>query len=218
MADLASFIVASFVAGLSATIPPGTIFTMTVAESAERGPKAGLMVVIGHALVEVIVVFMLTMGLGLLLSSEVSKIIVGFTGGMVLIWTGCNLVKGIYENGVKLPEKEGYDIHNNTRTPLFKGVLASVANPYFIVWWATVGGSFIVSGSSLLGWLSPFVFLLCHWMSDFPWFAFISYSVYKGRGFLGDKGYKALLGVCGVSLVALGIIYIKEGLILALNT
>lgn len=85
MAGLASFIVASFLAGLSATIPPGTIFTMTVAESAEHGSKAGFLVVLGHTFVEVFVVFMLSLGLGLLLSSEPSKMIVGLLGGVVLV-------------------------------------------------------------------------------------------------------------------------------------
>ena len=49
---IASFIFAAFLAGLSATLPSGPIFAMTVTESAERGFLGGLMVVVGHALVE----------------------------------------------------------------------------------------------------------------------------------------------------------------------
>jgi threonine/homoserine/homoserine lactone efflux protein len=220
MADLASFIVASFVAGLSATIPPGTIFAMTVAESAEHGSKAGLLVVLGHAFVEVIVVIMLTMGLGLLLSSDASKMVVGLLGGVMLLWTGYDLIRGSYYKDVKLPGTEisGVDSGYGVKSPLVRGVMACIANPYFIIWWATVGGGLILRGSSILGWMAPLVFLVCHWASDFPWFAFISYTVDKGRGFFGEKGYTVLLGICGVSLGILGVIYLRDGLMIALKT
>lgn len=104
------------------------------------------------------------------------------------------------------------------RSPLVRGVLACLANPYFILWWATVGGSFILRGSSILGRIAPLVFLLCHWGSDIPWFTFISHTVGRGRGLLGDKGYRLLLGLCGVSLAALGLIYLRDGFMVAPET
>ena len=220
MTELTSFIVSSLVVGLSATIPPGTIFAMTVAESAENGSKAEYMVILGHALVEMLVVVMLYLGLGIFLSSGLVKVVVGLFGGVVLLWTGGNLLKDVYQRKVKYSMEEPgmVDSWYGVSDPVFRGVIASVANPYFLLWWATVGGSFILKGSSFLGWLAPLVFLLSHWVFDIPWFAFTSYTVDRGRVFLGGKGFMVLLGICGGSLAVLGLIYVREGLKLILES
>lgn len=217
MYDVVSFILQAFLAGLSATIPPGTIFAMTVAESAEHGSKAGFLVVLGHAIVEVAVVAMLVAGMGLLLSSHTARMVVGVLGGVVLLWTGFTLVKGAYMGDVGLPSGDP-DMGRARHAPITRGFIACIANPYFIVWWATVGGSFIVRGARVLGWAAPLIFLICHWASDFPWFGFISYSVGRGRRLLSHRVYGILIGLCGVSLVSMGLIYFKDGLTLAVQT
>ena len=157
---------------------------------------------------------MLSVGLGVFLGSEASKMCLGILGGIVLMLTGLSLVKNILYNCVSLsmenPVEQKTDYGLNS--PMLRGVVACVANPYFIVWWATVGSSFIIRGSSVLGWVAPFIFLLTHWAFDLPWFAFISYTVGKGMSFLDERGFKIILMLCGVSLMLLGLIYIKDGL------
>jgi len=74
--SVVSFIVSAFVAGLSATIPPGPIFAMTVTESARRGFRAGMLVVLGHAFVELAVVVAFTLGLGVFIGSDTEKIVI----------------------------------------------------------------------------------------------------------------------------------------------
>lgn len=216
MEDIVSFVFAAFFAGLSATIPPGTIFTMTVTESAKHGFKAGFFVVLGHAIVEIAVVLMLTMGLGLLLGSDMARITLGLLGGGVLLWMGYDIARGAQIKRITLPSEDSA-AKDTTYAPLTSGFIACIANPYFIVWWATVGGSFIVSGFRFLSWMAPIVFLVCHWASDFPWFCLISYSVSKGRRFLDEKTYRIVIGICGVFLLILGIIFLKDGLKLVMN-
>lgn len=216
MDDLFSFVSAAFLAGLSATIPPGTVFTVTVTESFKRGFRAGFLVILGHAIVEVGVVVMLTMGLGLFLGSEAARATLGLLGGGVLLWMGYETVRGEYRNGMTLPAEPsevGYSLY----APLTRGFTACVLNPYFIIWWATVGGSFIVGGFLFLGWLAPLVFLACHWASDFPWFTFVSYSVGRGRRFLNERTYRIVVVICGVILSILGLNFLMDGLILVVR-
>ncbi len=167
-----------------------------------------------------LVVVMLYLGLGLVLSSGLVKVAVGLFGGVVLLWTGGNLIKDVYQRKIRYSMDEPGMVNSwyGASNPVFRGVIASVANPYFLLWWATVGGSFILKGSSFLGWLAPLFFLFSHWVFDIPWFAFISYTVDRGRRFLGEKGLMVLLGICGGSLAVLGLIYVREGLKLILET
>jgi threonine/homoserine/homoserine lactone efflux protein len=152
------------------------------------------------------------MGLGLILGSETAKIILGLLGGGVLIWMGYDIIKGVYRKGFSIPD-EASEASYSAYAPLTRGFIACVFNPYFIIWWATVGGAFIVTGSQLLGWMAPLVFLACHWASDFPWFISISYSISRGRRFLNEKSYGVLIVVCGIILSILGLNFLKDGLI-----
>ncbi len=203
------FVFTAFLAGLSATIPPGPIFAMVVAESSRRGFAAGLSVVIGHAIVEVFVVFALALGLSVFLGSRFAIITISIIGGLTLIWMAYRLVGGTIKKTESKPEVDGEGVRYS---PAIYGLVAAVANPYFMLWWMTVGGAFIIQGIELLGIVGPLVFLICHWASDFPWFGFISYSFSKGRKFLSDKAYRTIIILCGVFLLGLGVMFVVDGL------
>ena len=207
---IASFIFAAFLAGLSATLPPGPIFAMTVTESAERGFLGGLMVVFGHALVEALVLIALTLGLGAFLASDSVRISISILGGFFLAWMGQGLVRNAYKGNISVRERSSTEtkaMHN----PLLRGVLAAVANPYFVIWWAVVGGTFVFRGMELLGLLGPVVFLLCHWASDFPWFSFVSFCVARGRNYFSNTMFRGIIAICGVFLLVLGASFMVEG-------
>ena len=208
--SVVSFIISAFVAGVSVTLPPGPIFAMTVTESARRGFRAGMLVVLGHAFVELAVVVALALGLGVFMGSDTVKIVISILGGSTLVWTGSNLLRSAHKPaGAKL-EMEGSERDAYVGS-LMNGVLAAVVNPFFIVWWTVVGGAFTLRGLEVLGFLGPMIFLFCHWASDFPWFGLISFSVGRGRMFLGRGTHRLLIGACGIFLIALGLIFIWDG-------
>jgi len=207
---IASFIFAALLAGLSATLPPGPIFAMTVTESAERGFLGGLMVVGGHALVEALVLTALTLGLGAFLASDPVRISISILGGFFLVWMGQGLVRDAYKGDISIRDKSSTEtkaMHN----PLLRGALAAVANPYFVIWWAVVGGAFVLRGMELLGLLGPITFLVCHWLSDFPWFSFVSFCVARGRNYFSNTIFRGIIVVCGVFLLVLGATFMVEG-------
>jgi len=80
------------------------------------------------------------------------------------------------------------------------GMLLSLGNPYFLVWWATVGAALILRSVSfgLLGFLS---FALFHWLCDFVWSYFLSALSFKGGQFFGKRFQKIAFSVCGALLV-----------------
>jgi threonine/homoserine/homoserine lactone efflux protein len=210
--DVVSFVFSAFLVGLSATLPPGPIFVIVVTVSLEKGFIHGLMVVFGHAIVEILIIAILLFGLGSFLGSDVVKTFVNIGGGLVLILMGYNLLADSYRDRISTSLKNVLD-KSAVYNPLVSGAIAAIVNPYFIIWWTMVGGAFIFKGLELFGLVGIVIFPLIHWASDFPWFSFISYCTSRGRRLLNDKVYRMIVGVCGVSLLALGTMFLVDGFI-----
>lgn len=94
--------------------------------------------------------------------------------------------------------------------PMLAGVLISLANPYWSLWWATIGLGYITislkNGASGLT-----SFFSGHIMADLVWYSLIAAVVAGGRKFISDRFYRGLLIACGVFLVGLGFYFIYRG-------
>ena len=88
------------------------------------------------------------------------------------------------------------------------GLVTSAANPYFWIWWLSVGSALLIS--SLEGGLIPAVaFMAGHWAADTGWYLFVSTAVAKGRTILPDRTYQWIMAACGIFLVLFGVYYIS---------
>jgi hypothetical protein len=90
------------------------------------------------------------------------------------------------------------------------GILASISNPYWVVWWASVGASYVVlalrRGLPGLG-----AFFSGHILADLSWNSLLAFLIASGRGFLSVSFYRGVLVVCGLILVILAIYFIYSG-------
>lgn len=90
------------------------------------------------------------------------------------------------------------------------GVLVSVANPYWIIWWATVGMAYIDKaldhGAAGVG-----SFFTAHILSDFAWLSLVAFALVTGRRLMSTPVYRGILMVCGAFLVGLGGWFIYSG-------
>ncbi|MBU0516019.1 MAG: LysE family translocator, partial [Proteobacteria bacterium] len=93
--------------------------------------------------------------------------------------------------------------------PFWAGVLTSISNPYWVLWWATVGPMVIRQRLSLAG---VAAFFVGHVLSDLVWFSFVSGLVAGGRRFLNRPLYQGLVGVCAVVLIGFGIYFLIHGI------
>ena len=75
------------------------------------------------------------------------------------------------------------------------GIVMSAANPYWIIWWATIGLGYILR-SKEYGIIGILVFFCGHLLADLAWYALISTAVGKGRSFFSDHIYRGIIGVC----------------------
>ncbi len=109
---------------------PGPITAMTVSKGTQN-PHSGPMIAIGHGIVELPLILIIFFGFGNFLEITWVKVAIGFLGGLFLLKMGIGLIKNIFNS------KAGKTDDNYT--PLQAGIVLSIANPYFLIWWATVG-------------------------------------------------------------------------------
>jgi threonine/homoserine/homoserine lactone efflux protein len=94
---------------------------------------------------------------------------------------------------------------------LFSAVVLSLSNPYWTVWWVTIGLGFM-QRSLLIGTAGGAAFYLGHIAGDFLWYTFVSFSVSKGRRFLTTARYRVLIGLCAALLCFFALSFIRSGI------
>ncbi|MBS7639359.1 MAG: LysE family transporter [Candidatus Bathyarchaeia archaeon] len=205
MLDLLGIASLSFIAALSGAIVPGPVFALVVSESLRAGKIAGPLIVLGHFIIEWIIIFMIFLGLGPVLDSKDTRIIVGFVGGSVLALMGLRLAKAAVN--LKIDENVISESSlNSVRKSLYgliaSGFLSSCSNPHVFLWWLATGAPLITSSLSIAGLPGLIYFLLGHAAADLSWFSFVSYSVCKGRRILSRRAIQIILFVSAAFLVA----------------
>jgi threonine/homoserine/homoserine lactone efflux protein len=193
----------SLLIAYSGAIMPGSVFTYTVDRSLRYGVKAGVVITLGHALLELILVILIFAGLGKYLASEGASIGIGLVGGVVLAWLGVQMIRDVYLNRVTL---DVGDMQNNQQGNMFlAGMVLSATNPYFLIWWSAVGLALIMSSYNSLGVLGIILFYLGHILGDISWYVFVSAMVSKTRHLLNIRAYKIIIVVLAVCLVGFGV-------------
>ena len=198
MMELAVIAGGSFLLGLSGACMPGPLLTVTISETLRRGPSAGPLLVLGHGLLEALVVVLVLAGLGDWLQQPRVFAALALVGGLLLIWMGSGMLRGLPRLSLELEAEQTASVN-----PITAGALVSLANPYFVLWWATIGLGYMVVAYEA-GIAGVIVFYLFHILADLVWYALISGSVSLGRSLISNRAYRWLVAGCAVFLVGFG--------------
>ncbi len=206
MLALFAILFTSFVVAFSGAMMPGPLMTATISESAIRGPWVGPKMIAGHAMLEILLLVALFFGLEPLFKKELFFIIVSLVGGGIMIWMSYGMIRSI-------PELEiSAGTATSKRTNLYMaGILMSLANPYWIIWWATIGLGYVLI-SKVQGITGVIFFFVGHILGDLVWYSAISFAVGKGRQFFSNRTYKILVGACAVFLVGFAVWLVVTGI------
>jgi threonine/homoserine/homoserine lactone efflux protein len=207
MTDLVLIAGGSFVLGLSGACMPGPLLTVTIAESLKRGIWAGPLLILGHALLEGAVVVSVFYGFGDWLSKPSVFTVIALIGGLVLIWMAVGMLRGLSRLSLDLTAVRETRLH-----PVASGALVSLANPYFTLWWATVGLGYLVVAHKA-GMIGVVVFYVFHILSDLAWYSLVACSVTLGRNLLSNRVYRGLVGCCAVFLLVFGVYFSWQGVL-----
>ncbi len=138
MDSLAGIFFSSFIIAISGALMPGPVLTITISESTRRGFWAGPLIVLGHGFLEVILLILLVVGLAKFINQLKVTGLVGMLGGAILLWTSLSMFRDLKKlrlNFNNAPARGG--------NPLANGILTSLVNPYWTIWWATIGLSYV---------------------------------------------------------------------------
>jgi threonine/homoserine/homoserine lactone efflux protein len=192
---LLTIFVSSFIIALSGAMMPGPLLTATISETTRRGFIAGPLLMIGHGILEMALVFALLLGLAPFLQQRWVFVVTAFAGSAILLWMAFGMFRSLPFLSLSLDGEQKQRTH-----PVFSGILMSAANPYWIIWWATIGLGYILYSWRFGLWGVAF-FFAGHILADLAWYAFVAAAVAKGRHLLTDRLYRGLIAGCAVFLI-----------------
>ncbi len=192
-----------FVIGLTGALAPGPTLIATIQSAIREGWKSGPLVTGGHIIAELLVVILIAAGIPFL--PEQSSLLIAVAGGIALIIFGALTIRSARGATLSMASTPA-----GSHSPFVAGLITSISNPYFWIWWFSVGSALLLS--SLASGLAGLVAFICgHWLSDLSWFTLVAISVHKSRVLLGDREYMLILYACGVVLVIFGIWFVVSG-------
>jgi threonine/homoserine/homoserine lactone efflux protein len=206
--DLFRFVATVVVVTASGALAPGPLFFGLLMHSSKEGARAGFFAAIGHTLVEFPLVLALAMGLLAAASQPMIKGVIGVVGGAGLIGFGVMQIYGTLRSKPRPDE-----IHTTKSLPassLVLGLVLTGLNPYFILWWLTIGSILIVQALAFAAIVGVLVMYASHVWMDYAFLTAIAHLGKKGKGIVGSRYYKLVLIAFGLILTYYGATFVIE--------
>jgi len=206
MISLIGIGITSFVVALSGALMPGPLLTTTVGESMRYGPRAGPLLIAGHAILELALVTALFLGLAPLLTDNKITAGISLAGGVVLLYLAFGMFRTLPTLSL---ETDGSSKKGHGRL-ITSGILVSLSNPYWSVWWATIGLAYVLQ-SKQFGMAGVMIFFVGHILADLSWYSLVSFSVGKGKRFINNALYRWIVGICALFLAGFALWFFWAG-------
>mgnify|MGYP001767038826 FL=1 len=200
----------ALVVGYSGAVMPGALLTYVINQSLKKGIKVGALTIVGQAILETLLIVLIFLGLSSVLESQLMSIIIAFAGGALMVFFGVSGVLEVAQKKLNISVDEAAKADSDGKL-IVAGGLVSAANPYFIIWWVTIGLALLFKAHAAFGYLGVVVFALGHFAADFSWYVLVSGAVHKSKGYLNMKAYRGLALVLSLALVGFGIYYLISG-------
>jgi len=193
------FLIQVFIISLSGAMAPGPVTTAAIAMGA-RSRYAGALIALGHAILEFPLIILIILGMAQFLKSSKIQIAIGLAGGIFLLIMAIQMLRS-------LTKTQNLNDKSARHKPILTGLILSASNPYFLLWWATIGLALATTAGSFGVWAFA-LFALTHWLTDLLWFQALSYASFKGTTLLGQKSQRIVLTICSLALLLFGLFFI----------
>jgi len=188
---------------------PGPLFFTNLAHGTKSGAKGGLAFAVGHTVFELSLVMFLAITLYTVINTPLVKLVVGVAGGTALLVFGVLQIREALTSKAVGASKGGIP----SRNPLFLGTLFTGLNPYFIIWWLTIGMTLIVNALALASFIGVFIMYVSHVWMDYAWLIGTAYLAKRGKNLVDKKGYRIVMMIFGGILVAFGLYFLLSPLL-----
>ena len=182
---------------------PGPLFAANISYGLRGGISAGLKMAIGHTIVELPLVILLGIGVFSLESFPEFRTIITVLGAITLFGFAILQIIKLYNRKEQISKKP-------TQGPIITGIILSALNPFFIMWWLTIGFKLISDAVEVWSLVGIVIMFGLHIWLDFAWLGAISFFASKANKILSNRNYKFLmLGLSGM-MIYFGITFVIE--------
>ncbi len=201
--DIFTFVATVVVVTASGALAPGPLFFMNITRGAKSGAKGGLAFSVGHTIFELSLVLVLAFTVQAVVDEPWIKLVVGVVGGAALLVFGFLQVR----EAVASKSAVAGEGRVESRNALLLGALFTGLNPYFIIWWLTVGLTLIVNALELASLTGVVIMYVSHVWMDYAWLSGTAYLAKKGTSLVGSQGYRVLMIIFGAILIFFGLYF-----------
>jgi threonine/homoserine/homoserine lactone efflux protein len=208
MMDVLKFGAEVITLSASGVLAPGPLLFANLACSTYHDKWSGIKVASGHTIVELILIIILAAGLFTSDAAKKYTSAIGLMGGVaILAFAGLQIATIAKKKRPHFPmghiaEKKG---------PFLIGLSFSALNPFFVLWWFTVGLK-LITDSAGFGVFTGLIFVFAfHIWMDYAWLALTAYLSSKGSSLLNSQMYRILLLALSGLLVYYGISFVVQG-------
>lgn len=199
----------AFLIGLTGAMAPGPYLTVTITRTVTRGARSAALMLLGHALLEGALLVGFAFGLQELLANRHVNNVLAGVGGAFLLWMGWGLLRGAVMGTIS-PEAD--TLRPESRFgPVLHGAAVSLSNPYWALWWATIGVK-LASDGLAIGPAGVLAFFVGHQLADVTWYGLVIFATARGKRLLAEKPYRIIIGGCALFLLYLGGRFVLSGL------
>lgn len=196
-----AFLAMVILISLSGVLVPGPNMAVVIGRGV--GDRfAGARVSVGHAVAEIPLIIALFLGLEALGDPDVITAI-AVLGGSILILTGYQALRNRHR-ALQVAASGG-------GSTVMLGFLTSISNPYWWLWWATVGAVLVASGTAFGLWMLP-AFIIVHIGVDLVCYQVISMTMSATAERVDSGWLKWAALVSGGIMVSFGVYFLLSGL------
>lgn len=206
MAQVFDFAILVIAVSASGVMAPGPLFATNMMYGLKQGTKAGIKIAIGHTIVELPLIILLGIGIFSLELFPEFRTVISIFGSITLFVFAIIQIKKIFEEKKQIKS-------NGKHGPFIAGIGLTALNPFFIIWWLTIGLKLISDATLIWAFSGIFILFLFHIWMDFLWLGFTAFLASKSSKILSNRNYKIIMIILSIVLIYYGITFLIDILV-----
>jgi len=205
--SLPLFLASVMLISLTGVMMPGPVTALTIIRGTRRS-EVGALIAVGHGIIEALIILLIYLGFSRYFRLPVVRISVGLAGGLFLLWMGFQM----FRTRAKLDDQQ----KQLSQSSVVAGLTLTAANPYFYLWWATIGTA-LLTGARSFGAGGVVAMGVTHWVCDFSWLYLLSFVVFKSRQLWTYNVHRVVFSICAALLAGFGVWFLYSAAQLAVT-
>ena len=203
MQEIFGFLGLVIVISASGVMSPGPLFAANVMYGLREGRISGIKMAIGHTIVEFPLILLLGIGFFSIESIPEIRTAITILGAAGLFVFAILQIRSVTKQKFNLETKSG-------QGPFVAGIVLSALNPFFIIWWLTIGLVLISESIQIFGIFGIIVLFIFHIWMDYAWLFTIAAFSSKAKNYLSKRNFKIIIIGLSVILIYFGIDFLVK--------